>query len=158
MIMFCIKLLNKHEVVLFVLHDLAQGDRSGIPLACLHVAGMMQLEVCSQTAGRTEPLAFYYQLIQSFPTHTCTLLVKAMCMGSAEWRAETDVLSFSCPWLGKWVVWEGRTGEELMSSCWKMFIDALIRVSCSVRSLAQLKPDPVVQTLLLFVSCCPLQF
>lgn len=31
------------------------------------------------------------------------------------------------------VVWEGRTGKELMSSCWMMFIDALIRVSCSVR-------------------------
>ncbi len=141
--MLCIKLLNNHEVVLAVLNGLAQGDRSGIHLACLHVAGMMQR---SQTA-----LGF---LLPPSPEWAHT----ALCMRSTEWRAETDVLSFSCPWLGKWGVWEGRTGEELMSSCWKMFIDALIRVSCSVRSLAQLKPEPVVQTLYCLSLVAPYSF
>ncbi len=41
--MLCIKLLNKHEELLAILHDSAQVNRSGIPLACLHVAGMMKL-------------------------------------------------------------------------------------------------------------------
>ncbi len=136
MMMLCIKLLNNHEVVLAVLHGLAQGDRSGIHLACLHVAGMMQR---SQTA-----LGF---LLPPSPERAHTAWTG--------WNGRVVVLLPLAGEVGGLGRQDGRGVNVILLKDVYRCTDKSFLLS-QVISTAQTRA--CCTNSLLFVSCCPLQF